>query len=833
VRLSTRLFPVVLLGILSLAACQRGSPPTLMPTAVPPGGAQVALSASVLPSPLAASATPVPTDTATPTATPTPTPTSTPSPTPQPEALLQLAGRALAYGDNAEAEASFQAILGRADASEANERAALLGLADAQLSEGLFADAESTLAGFLSRFPDAPETPKATFWLGRARQGQMNWQGAIEAFQAYLALDPTLSAYISDMVADGYLALGDNAAALEAYEAALTGAATSDKVMSLRERLAQAYLAAGQVDAAIAQYDAIRGATEDRATLARMDYLSGYALLLNGRGAEGYERYLHAVNTYPDAYDSYMALIALVEAGYPVDDFQRGLVDYSAGACLPAINAFYRQIEADPYNHPADGHLYVARCYVDLGNYSAALTELDVLIETHPDDPLWVEGRLEKAKVLAAMGETGAAVQSYLDFAVGYPADGMAPVALWRAADLWERVGAWNSAREVYAQLAAAYPAHQDAAEALLRAGLMAYRAGDTAGALEHWQALIAGYPGSEWAAPALVWLLFGGELGGAMVADQAQLATYQAQVAALPADNYYSLRAADLISGVIPFDPPATIVWAPGGPDEQAEAEAWLRGWLGLDPAADVATLSLDVVADPRWQRGIRLWDLGLATEGPAELNAVRYDYRDNALISYQLALAFRDMGLYRSSILAAEALIRLSPAATALEAPPFVGRLAYPAYYRELVESAAADYDVDPLLILAMIRQESLFESFAESWAAAQGLMQVIPSTGEGIARQLGWPNYRNEDLFKPYVSVRFGTYYLAQQLAAFDGKPFVALSAYNGGPGNASRWHQTAPDSPDLYLEVITLGEPRRYIQRIYSHYHYYRALYGGGE
>jgi soluble lytic murein transglycosylase len=475
----------------------------------------------------------------------------------------------------------------------------------------------------------------------------------------------------------------------------------------------------------------------------------------------------------------------------------------------------------------------VARCYVDLGNYSAALTELDVLIETHPGDPLWVEGRLEKARVLAAMGETGAAVQSYLDFAAGYPADAMAPVALWRAADLWERAGAWNSAHEVYGQLAATYPAHQDAPEALLRAGLMAYRAGDTPGALEDWQALIAGYPDSEWAAPAVVWLLFGGELGGALVADEAQLATYQAQVAALPVDNYYSLRAADLISGVIPFDPPPATLWPLDGPQEQVEAEDWLRGWLGLDPAADVATLSPNVVADPRWQRGVRLWDLGLAIEGRAELNALRYDYRDSALISYQLALAFRDIGLYRSSILAAEAVIRLSPAATALEAPPFVARLAYPAYYRELVESAAAEYGVDPLLVLAMIRQESLFESFAESWAAAQGLMQVIPSTGEYIARQLDWLNYRNEDLFKPYVSVRFGAYYLAEQLEAFDGKPFVALSAYNGGPGNASRWYQIAPDSPDLYLEVITLSEPRRYIQRIYSHYHYYRALYGGSQ
>jgi len=823
VRRWTRLFLVFWLGLL-LAACERDSRPTLIPTAAPLGGVQVAPAEPVSPSPPAVSATPVP------TSTPIPTATLTPTPTPQPDMLLHVARRDLVYGDHARAMASFWAIVGAAGASEEVERGALIGLAEAQLREGLFLDAESTLSDLLGRFPTAPEADKATFLLGRARLGQMKWEGAIEAFEAYLALDPTLRVYISDMIADSYLAMGDNAAALAAYEMALTGAATSDKVTALRERLARAYMGAGQIDAAIAQYEAIQSMTADRSTLARMDYLAGYALLLSGRGAEGYERYLHAVNTYPEAYDSYLALIALVEAGYPVDDFQRGLVNYHAGSCLPAIAAFYRHFEADPYGHPADGHLYAARCYVSLGNYWAALTELDVLIETHPGDPLWVEGRLEKAKVLTSMGETAAAVDSYLDFVAQYPADGMAPVALWRAAVLWERTGEWAAAQQLYAQLAAAYPTHGDAAEAMLRAGLMAYRAGDTTGAVEQWQVLTTTYPGSEWAAPALVWLLFGGDIGGALVVDEAELATYQAQLAALPAGTYYSLRAADLIAGVPPFEPPAAVMWAPDGMEGQADAEAWLRGWLGLDAEVDVGTLLPEIIVDPRWQRGIRLWGLGLVPEGRAELNALRYSYRENALACYQLALAFRDMGLYRSSILAADALVRLSPAATVLDAPPFVARLVYPAYYHELVEAAAADNEVDPLLVLAMIRQESLFESFAESWAAAQGLMQVIPSTGEYIASRIAWPNYRNEDLFKPYVSVRFGTYYLAQQLDAFDGKPYVALSAYNGGPGNAARWYRSAPDSPDLYLEVITFSESRLYIQRIYSHYHFYRALYG---
>ena len=442
-----------------------------------------------------------------------------------------------------------------------------------------------------------------------------------------------------------------------------------------------------------------------------------------------------------------------------------------------------------------------------------------MLIDTHPADPLWDDGWLEKARVQLSAGDTAGALVTYQELVDNYPDSESAPWALWRAAAIHERAEEWIPAHDLYRQLAAAYPAHQDAAEALFRAGLMALRAGETGIAAQDWDTVINSYAGTDWYAPALLWIT------QTLPPDEAL--AYQPQAAALPPDSYYAIRASDLVSDVLPFEPPATVIW-PQDPDEgRAEAEAWLLEWLG--PDADLATLSSAITGDPRWERGLKLWELGLEAEARLELNTLRYDLAQNALASYQLALAFRDLGLYRSSILAANAVIHLSPAGTPLDVPPFLGRLAYPAYYRQLVEAAASEFEVDPLLLLAMIRQESLFESVARSWAAAQGLMQVIPSTGEYIASRLGWDDYENEDLYRPAVSIEFGAYYLAEQLEAFDQDPFAALSAYNAGPGNAAYWWETAGGNPDLYLEIITLSEPRRYIQSIYTHYTYYRALY----
>lgn len=120
-------------------------------------------------------------------------------------------------------------------------------------------------------------------------------------------------------------------------------------------------------------------------------------------------------------------------------------------------------------------------------------------------------------------------------------------------------------------------------------------------------------------------------------------------------------------------------------------------------------------------------------------------------------------------------------------------------------------------------------MFESFARSSAVAQGLSQVIPDTGAFIAQRLNWPDYENEDLYKPYVGLHFGSYYLNGQLDGFDQSVHAALSAYNAGPGNAARWYEVHGDDLDAYVEFVDFAETRLYIERIYEGFVIYRYLY----
>ena len=110
----------------------------------------------------------------------------------------------------------------------------------------------------------------------------------------------------------------------------------------------------------------------------------------------------------------------------------------------------------------------------------------------------------------------------------------------------------------------------------------------------------------------------------------------------------------------------------------------------------------------------------------------------------------------------------------------------------------------------------------------------MQVIPATGEQISFQLGWPyNYTDNDLYRPDVSIAFGTHYLAVNQDLLNDSLYAALAAYNGGPGNAQSWQSLSGNDPDLFLESVRYEETRNYIRSIYEIYVIYRRLYGAAE
>lgn len=731
-------------------------------------------------------------------------------------------------GDYAAAAAAYAAILeAPTDLAEAAD--ARYGLGEARLRDGDFAGAAEALNAFVTQYPQDPRVADAWFLIGDARQGAGDPAGAISAYQSYLAAagDDSVAPYAQERIGDAYLVQNDPVQAVAAYEAALTGA-SGDLAISLHEKAGRTYAALGDVAKAIAHYDANLTLSGSSFYQAKMNFLAGQAALSAGQIEAGHARFLTLVANYPASADAYQALIALVDAGVPVDDFQRGLVDFYAQAYTPAVEAFNRYIASGNTEHRADAHFFNARAYAGLGNTAAALTELDTLLSTYPTAARWGDAWLEKAGLLAAAGDTAGAIATYRAFADQAPQNPLAPEALWRAGLLADSNGDTATAAALFRDLAARFPASEQAPKGLWRAAFSAYRQGDTATADQTWTILAAHPGGGERAVAAEFWL---GQLARRK-GDQNAAAEHFTRVQTLAPGSYYALRAADLVTGreqalSQPISSPLLIEEGSEGRG-QAEAERWLAARLALPRATGLSALSPALAADGRLRRGEALWRLGLYSEARAELESLRQAYSQDALASYQLALRFRDLGLYRSSIIAAASAVRLA-GATPASAPRFLARLIYPTYYADLIVPQAQKYGLDPLLLFALVYQESLFESFSTSYAQAQGLMQVIPATGSWIAQQLNWPDYQNQDLYRPYISITFGTYYLAVQRDRFDGDLYAALAAYNAGPGRSAAWRQQAGGDQDLFFELISLDQPQTYIQRITEHYAMYRALY----
>ena len=158
-------------------------------------------------------------------------------------------------------------------------------------------------------------------------------------------------------------------------------------------------------------------------------------------------------------------------------------------------------------------------------------------------------------------------------------------------------------------------------------------------------------------------------------------------------------------------------------------------------------------------------------------------------------------------------------------------IDRIMYPYSYREIIESEAEAFGVDPLLVAAVIREESKFAPASESHQGAKGLMQIMPSTGQYIAERLGDVNYREEDLFDPETSIRYGTWYLAELHRNFDNNTALVAAAYNGGRGHVQEWIDSGRIDPDnVRVEDIPFAETRLFVERVLGSYEKYKEIYG---
>lgn len=162
-----------------------------------------------------------------------------------------------------------------------------------------------------------------------------------------------------------------------------------------------------------------------------------------------------------------------------------------------------------------------------------------------------------------------------------------------------------------------------------------------------------------------------------------------------------------------------------------------------------------------------------------------------------------------------------------TAFKQQPIYWHSLYPFPFLEYTEAWAQKHQLNPLLVTALMRQESRFETDIRSVAGAVGLMQIMPATGKWVAQQISVKDYSLEN---PNDNIRLGTWYLDHTHDTYNNNSLLAVASYNAGPGNVSKWiNQLGLTDPDEFVEYIPFPETKGYVEHVFENYWNYLRLY----
>lgn len=693
-------------------------------------------------------------------------------------AALDAAAQAERDGRNAEAEAAYRTLASSPDAATA--AAGNLGLGRLLVRQGRTAEAEAPLQAAIMTLGTSPDGLAATFLLGEAQADQQQNDAAATSFQTYLA---------NNGPAAGYAALEEGWAlqAATRNDDALAALAPALRATSLPIR--RAALTAASVS--LERQGNLTQAADDERAVAATDPPAGeqaQALLEAGRlyAAAGdtrsaAEELLAVVQEYPRLNAASTALDRLDTLGISVDPLQRATV------------------------------------LLDLHQNAEAETLLRRLLSATP--PASVAARLtyDLAVIADRRNQNDAALTGYATAFTLDPSGATAPLAAWNRAQLLQSLGRYSDAESDY-QLLARFPNDPHAAAAAFNAGLMAYEAGRSDEASRLWTAAATSSQAAD-AAHADLWLgklaLEHGDTAGATAA--------LSQARAIQPAGYFGLRA-EAVGQPGPDLARVSSLTLGGAPDWSV-VDTWLSGWAGAEDASQFTALQ----ATQDWREGIALSRLGWKRTPLTLIGRVLAGASQQPWGLYRAAQALDSAGLTTLALQAADELIARAPGGR-MGAPLPLLRLAYPADFPDLVNADAAASGLDPLLLYAVVRQESEFNPVAGSGAGAQGLAQLIPTTAQDVAGQLGL-SISTADLTRPVINLQLGAAYLAAQVKATGGDLSRAIAAYNAGAGSVARWHKQSGDDPDRFYETVDYSETRAYIRLVSENYAMYRFLYGG--
>ena len=433
------------------------------------------------------------------------------------------------------------------------------------------------------------------------------------------------------------------------------------------------------------------------------------------------------------------------------------------------------------------------------GRIQEAIAAYQKLAQTFPEAPETATGLLNLAKLLPAR-----AAVSTLDQVVARFPDRAADALVARA-DLLESLKSADSAKQVKASVLSEYSDSAAAAKIRFKNAEAHAARGEYDSAMQWAQQLVTAAPDDELAAESGFWL-------GKWALDQNQPEVAQQafeQVIRTHPDSYFAWRSA------------VHLGWAVGDFETVRDLTPEIllppkRSPLPVGSPAlqELYLLQQDREAWAHWQTEF----INLQAPSVAE------QFTDGVL---RLGVGDNLNGIFMVSSLSWRDLADEKAEYALLKQQPTYWQAIYPFPFLALIMTWAQERQLNPLLVTALMRQESRFQPKIQSVVGAVGLMQVMPETAAWIAGQTGEASYT---LDRPEDNVKLGTWYLDYTHQEYANNSLFAVASYNAGPGSVARWiAEGGFANPDEFVEKIPYPETKGYVESVFGGYWNYLRLY----
>jgi len=453
-----------------------------------------------------------------------------------------------------------------------------------------------------------------------------------------------------------------------------------------------------------------------------------------------------------------------------------------------------------------------ARTFYYMKEYQKTIDHCSEIITKFTSGDIIIRAKYLLSNTLLTLGETSDALRKYYDIIEQHDQSYYARQSYLRIAECYFRLKENQKAQLAWQELNDKYPNSYEAMTSLWKAARYNYANEDYISALDALSELVERFSKSNKGDDSIYWM---GKTLQKLGREEEAKITFQELISNLPL-SYYTEK---ILEENEKIDNP----WLILGDYENkfVDLEDFLDNYNIVDDKSKLAMLKAELFKE-----------ISFFEESINEMEMALNNNPGNISLLFELSDIYRKNKNYTRSLYFTEIIFAyLTEKQAWNEIPLELWQHFYPDYYGDIVKDYAEKYHLEPLIVLATIREESRFNPWDESVAGARGLMQIIYSTGEWIAQKINLENFSDEMLFSPNVNIDMGCWYINYLKERFEDNLVLVISGYNAGPGTTSKWLESYDISDlDNFIENIPYDETREHVKKVIKTYQMYKRIEG---